>query len=264
MQGSRKKAEEWIAGAEAYLQDRYDRIRRDGGNTLAPRFAINPPLDGQESEYFLRGMEEGIFSIDDQGYAQSVTLPPPSGKGTQKKILQLFWNSAGGRYLFREGVCQLATVSALTLKYHWRLDQIEMEPTFPDFPHLAWAVDIVLRSAEGTIAACCEVKRNDRELDQLVAGFRHCCTWGRTVGMSASSQRTIKNTSYVRRSSRAILCLRRRAGKSVSECHTTKGLWQLLKKRESAHPEGSRAGPHRLAAGFIAEDAVIRRAQKPE
>jgi hypothetical protein len=178
MQGSGKKAEEWIAGAEAYLQDRYDRIRKAGGNVLAPSFALKFPLDALEAKYFVRGMEEGIFSIDDEGYAQSAVLPASSGKGDQKKILQLFWRRAGRRDLFREGVCQLATVSALVLKYGWRIDQIEMEPTFPDFPHLAWAVDIVLRRNTGTVVACCEVKQNDRELDQLIAGFRYCCGKG--------------------------------------------------------------------------------------
>jgi hypothetical protein len=178
MQSSGKRAEEWIAEAEARLQDKYDRIRSASGLTLAPTFAFEPSLDATEAEYFVRGLDEGLFTIDDEGYAQSPVLPPPSRKGAQKRILSLFWRRAGQRYLFREGVCQLATVSALTLKYGWCLDQIQMEPTLPDLPHLAWAVDIVLRSADGTVAACCEVKRNDREFDELVTGFRHCCSVG--------------------------------------------------------------------------------------
>ena len=173
-----KRAEEWIAEAEAHLQDRYDRIRRAWGNSLAPTFVIDPPLDAGEAEYFVRGLEERIFSIDDEGYVQSRVLPLPASKATQKRILALFWRRADRRFLFREGVCQLATVAALTLKYGWELDRIEMEPTFPDLPRLAWAVDIVLRNADRAIIACCEVKRDDRELDQLVAGFRHCCGAG--------------------------------------------------------------------------------------
>lgn len=173
-----KKAEEWIAEAEAYLQDRYDFIRRASGHSLAPTFAIDPPLESGEAEHFVRGLEERIFSIDDEGYVQSRVLPLPASNGTQNRILALFWHRAGRRFLFREGVCQLATVAALTLKYGWGLDRIEMEPTFPGLPRLAWAVDIVLRNADRSIIACCEVKRDDRELDQLVAGFRHCCGAG--------------------------------------------------------------------------------------
>jgi hypothetical protein len=75
-------------------------------------------------------------------------------------------------------VCQLATVSALALKLGWPVDQIEMEPRLPEFPTLAWAVDILLRDKAGAVAACCEVKRNNREFAQMVTGFRQCCDKG--------------------------------------------------------------------------------------
>lgn len=178
MQDGGQTAEQWIARAEALLRDRYDCIRRASAQTLAPTIEIAPQLDAEEAEYFVRGIEQGVFSIDEEGYAQSAVLPKPSRKGKQKRALQLFWHRDGRRYLFREGVCQLSTMSALNLRYGWPLVQMQMEPTFAEHPQLAWAVDILLKGADGNVVACCEIKRNDREFEQLVAGFRHCCTAG--------------------------------------------------------------------------------------
>lgn len=170
---------DWIAKAQGLLQYHYDCILlADGPQTQFPTFAVEPSLDPSEAEYFVRGIEEGIFSIDNEGYVQSSVLPPPSHRRTQKRILQLFWRRFGRRYLFREGVCQVATVAELTLKYGWPLKQIKMEPTFPELPRLAFAVDIALMTDGGRVVALCEVKRNDREMDQLLNSFRHCCAAG--------------------------------------------------------------------------------------
>lgn len=169
---------EWIVKAEAHLQDCYDCIRRADKRTQLPTCAIKPSLHVSEAEYFVRGIEAGVFSIDDQGYVQSPVLPQPSNKGTQKRILQLFWRRAGRHFLFREGVCQVSTVAELVLRYRWPLDHIKMEPRFPELPRLAWAVDISLTNAEGRVVALCEVKRDNREMDQLLTGFKHCCEAG--------------------------------------------------------------------------------------
>jgi hypothetical protein len=178
MQVAQQSAEQFIEQATALLHDRYQRLLRAGANELTPGLAIKPGLDAKEAEYFLLGIERGIFSIDDESYVQSTVLPPPSKKGTQKRILQLFWRRQGRRYVFREGVCQLATVAELVLGHQWPIERIQMEPRSPEFPNLAWAVDIILRGAGGTIVAGCEVKRNDRELDRLLKGFDYCCTRG--------------------------------------------------------------------------------------
>jgi len=168
---ARKTAEEWIVDAESCLRGRF--IRCVGG---ASAFVIKPPLHACEAEYFVRGLENGVFSIDDEGYVQSSVLPPSSRDSTRNKTLSLFWHRAGRRYLFREGVCQISTVAALKLKYCVPLDQIKMEPTCPD--GLSWAVDILLKSPQGTNVAACEVKRDDRELKKLISGFRSCCGVG--------------------------------------------------------------------------------------
>jgi hypothetical protein len=167
----------WIGEVEAYLQGRYDHVRRASNQKDLPaKLAVNPPLHETEAEYFVRGLEKGIFSVDNQGHAQSPLLLRRSRDGSKQTSLQLFWHRKLGRPLFREGVCQLSTAASLILKYGWRVDQVEMEPKFPDSPpHLAWAVDLAIKDAEGKTVACGEVKRNDKELRLLIDGFRHCC-----------------------------------------------------------------------------------------
>jgi hypothetical protein len=176
MQIAGKAGREWIAEAEAYLRARFNRWAV--GANLTPTFVIRPTLDAREAEYFIRGLENGIFSIDDEGYVQSVVLPLSSRKRTRQKILCLFWKRLGHAYLFREGVCQISTLAALILKYGCPVDQIKMEPSFPDWPELAWAVDFLLKSPQRTDSAFCEVKRDDRELNKLISGFRYCCEAG--------------------------------------------------------------------------------------
>jgi hypothetical protein len=173
---ARKAGEEWIEEAETCLRERF--IRCAGGANLASTLVIEPTLHAGEAEYFVRGLENGIFSIDDDGYVQSTVLPPSSRKSKRNKTLCLFWHRTGRRYLFREGVCQISTMAALKLKYGFPLDQIQMEPTFPGRPELSWAVDILLKSPQGTETAFCEVKRSDGEWNRLIRDFKYCCEAG--------------------------------------------------------------------------------------
>jgi hypothetical protein len=175
MQITEKTGEEWIAEATAALRERF--ILWAVRANLPPTFAIKPTLNAHEAEYFVRGLEKGIFSIDDDGYVQSTVLPL-SGKSTRNKILCLFWKREGRPSLFREGVCQISTISALTLKHGCPMNQIEMEPTFTGRSKHPWAVDILLKSPQGIDVAFCEVKRDDSEWSKLVSDFEHCCKGG--------------------------------------------------------------------------------------
>jgi hypothetical protein len=169
----------WIKEAEDYLNDKYQETSRVLHPELTPStLEINPALDKREAEHLMRGVEEQFFSIDDRGYVQSMFLPPPSGKNTRQKMLQLFWAKKNGRGLFREGVCQLATVSSLVFEYGWNDYQIAMEPGIAHFGHLAYAVDIIIRDKTIRIIVCGEVKRDHSEFEYLVKGFRYCCNRG--------------------------------------------------------------------------------------
>lgn len=139
---------------------------------------IAPDLDEDEARCFISGLENGLFTVDDEGYVQSALLPPPSRKNTKQKMLQLFWRKKNGRGLFREGVCQLATVSSLILEQGWNSDQVMMEPGISEFGGLAYGVDILIRVPESNTVICGEVKKDRAEFQKLVDGFRYCCQRG--------------------------------------------------------------------------------------
>ena len=132
----------WIKEAEEYLCNGYARL---GARETSAQLLITPSLDNNEALYFIRGLEEGLFLVDGEAYVQSQLLPRPSGKNTKQKMMQLFWTTKGGQVLFREGVCQLATVSSLILKYGWCKDKIIMEPGIAEFGKIAYGVDILIR-----------------------------------------------------------------------------------------------------------------------
>lgn len=140
---------------------------------------ITPPLDRDEARYFVKGLEEALFSVDSEGYVQSMMLPLSPVKNRKQKVLQLFWAVKNGRVLFREGVCQLATVSSLVFKYGWNRDRIEVEPSKREFRDLAYGVDILIRDNAKKVVVCVEVKRSQPELERLIEGFRYCCQLGR-------------------------------------------------------------------------------------
>lgn len=173
-----KPGRNWIKEAEILLNTRYAQVCATLDKMPTSFLKIQPALDEEEAQYFLQGLETGLFAIDDEGYIQSKLLPPVSGKNDRQKILQLFWRTAGGRNLFREGVCQLATISSLILKYGWQSDHIIMEPGIEEFKGLAYGVDILIRDPKRNIVICGEVKRNNAEFKKLIDGFRHCCQRG--------------------------------------------------------------------------------------
>jgi len=165
-----EKGRDWTKEAERFISDRYSLICNQP-------ISIRPPLHDLEAQYFLRGFEAGFFSIDQSGYVQSTMLPGPSGKNTKQKMMQLTWRVPRGWTLFREGVCQLATVSSLILRYGWRKEDISLEPTKREFKGLAYGVDILIRDGSSQ-RICGEVKRDRSEFRRLVEGFRHCCREG--------------------------------------------------------------------------------------
>lgn len=170
----------WTTEAEGYLSDRFKGFCCVRNPELpATTLAIDPMLDANEAQDFLLGLEHNLFTIDSEGYVQSALLPHRSRKSTKQKMLQLFWlKSNGSLGLFREGLCQLATVSSLILNYGWPKSQIFLEPSKANFGPLAYAVDILIRDKAMAIVACGEVKRNQSEFRKLIEGFRDCCERG--------------------------------------------------------------------------------------
>ena len=105
---------------------------------------ITEPFSEWEATNFLRGVREGLFEIDDQGYVQSAVLPPARREFGSAKMLQLFWNHSNDtRRLYREGVNQLSTAARLIFDHGWDRSEVRMEPTAREFGDLAYGVDIM-------------------------------------------------------------------------------------------------------------------------
>jgi len=156
------------------LSSWYASLPRSGGRSQV--LAIRPPLDSQEAEDFLGGLRKGLFSVDLDGYVQSQFLPPSPDR---QKILQLFWRTEGGRSLFREGVCQLAAVSALVLRHGWPQASVRLEPNASDVGEVAYGVDIIVRGSVNTqVCLCGEAKRSARELQRMLDQLQQCLREG--------------------------------------------------------------------------------------
>lgn len=171
---------DWIFELEKYLEERYAILPANSSiDNTKPNLRINPTLERDEAKCFILGLEAKLFSIDDEGYAQSPLLPKSSSSESQQKGFQLFWHHSNGtRFLFREGISQLAAASLLILRYGWEISQVQIEARREDFGALARGVDLVVKSSTGKVVICGEVKKDDQEFEKLIEGFHYCCQQG--------------------------------------------------------------------------------------
>jgi len=160
---------------QAYLDELYHTLPDAGQNPLS----IRPQLHVQEAEGFLNGLKAGLFQIDRDGHVQSRLLAPVSCTGRRQKILQIFWHWAGGRILFREGVCQLAAASSQVLEYGWGIANVRLEPDQSDVGATAYGVDLTVRCPpNGPVLICGEVKKSIPELRKLFDDLADCSLRG--------------------------------------------------------------------------------------
>lgn len=164
---------DWIKETEDHLHQLYARICER--ENIRPNFNIKPDLSVEEAEYFIRGLEENLFTIDDEGYVQSAFLPPHTKGSKKQRMTQFFWRKGDSKFLFREGINQVAVASSLVLKYGWNNNSVKMEPNIAEFEDLAYAVDFFIKDETGKIPVCGEAKRNKAEFNNLINGFRSCC-----------------------------------------------------------------------------------------
>ena len=75
---------DWISEANKYLRCKYSGLDGKFNQTLSE---IEPGLHELEAKYFVLGIEQGLFIVDCEGYAQTSFLPPP--KKDKQKITQL-------------------------------------------------------------------------------------------------------------------------------------------------------------------------------
>jgi hypothetical protein len=160
---------------QAYLNDWYRRLPTASGRSSSD-LKISPALDPQEAQDFLAGLRENLFRIDELGFAQSRLLPLPPARNDRQKLFQMFWHGKDGtRFLFREGVSQLAAASALVLNYGWPEEQVRLEPNKKDLGGLAYGVDlIVLDQPGGRGLIFGEAKAESRALNDLIREITAC------------------------------------------------------------------------------------------
>ena len=175
---------DWIQEADAYLKQKYVEFIDGKNGCLSELPEYSPPLASWEAKYFMLGLEKCLFSVDHEAYVKTDMLYPATKKNDKQRTIQLIWNHcpAGDEKkiirLYREGVCQMATASYLSIHDKWDVSEIEMEPPRKVYGDLEYAVDILLRENKESVAICCEVKRNKEEFDKLMREFKYCCERG--------------------------------------------------------------------------------------
>jgi hypothetical protein len=167
----------WIADAEVYLEDLYQRTVEHRQLQPKPDPLAKEPLTEHEAEYFMRGLEAGLFSVDINSYVQSPLMPAKQKKHPEQRMCQLVWSGSPAHF-FRESICQLATTSSLILEHGWPASLIEMEPCKGNYKEARNGVDLVAKSVDGSICLAVEAKSHTALLNDLIEGFKYCCALG--------------------------------------------------------------------------------------
>lgn len=168
----RGELEEWLHAKFASL------CEAAGQRTPLSGLRVSPPLGDGEARYFILGLEEGLFELDEEGYVQSDLLPAQDEEDGKQKSYRIFSQEAQAPRLLRENVCQLAAASVLILERGWLKRHVALEPTRQEHRSTAYGVDLLVKSATGQIFIWAEVKRSTVELEKLIADLRACSRRG--------------------------------------------------------------------------------------
>ena len=136
---------------------------------------ISPALEEWEAQYFLLGLEENLFAIDEQGDVASELLSPTDE--TQPWPGYRLFSHEPPR-LLRENLCQLATAARLILERGWLRCHVTLQPSRPEHRATADGFELAVRSLRGEILIAVEIKRTRLELEKLVADLRACSRRG--------------------------------------------------------------------------------------
>jgi hypothetical protein len=165
-----------LTHTESRLQQEFVRICQGAGQR--PPFSglkISPPLAVWEAQYFLLGLEEKLFVLDQEGGVQSDLIARP--ENGHARGYPIFSPERPPR-LLRENVCQLAVSSFLIFERGWLRNHVVLEPSRPEHRSTPHGVDLLVRSNGKRTAIWVEVKRSAAELQKLVADLRTCSRRG--------------------------------------------------------------------------------------
>jgi hypothetical protein len=165
-----------LSHTESLLQQEFVRICEAAGQRApVSGLKISPPLAAWEAQYFLLGLEESLFAIDEEGQVQSDLMA-----GFEKGLglgFAIFSPERPPR-LLRENICQLAALSFLVLERGWLRGQVILERSRPEHRSTPHGVDLLVRSTGDRTDIWVEVKRSAIELQKLIADLRACSRRG--------------------------------------------------------------------------------------
>lgn len=168
---------DWPGKLEQWLQERFGELGQTTGLVLPPTaLRIHPPLAAEEAKYFLLGLEEGLFRLDEKAAVESGLLHT-SAEDTTQTAYRIFAQASPPR-LLREAICQLATAALLILERGWLKSHVALEPGSEMYRAAGPGFDLVVRSPAGKILVWVEVKRSVVELDKLIVDLRACSKRG--------------------------------------------------------------------------------------
>ena len=163
---------------EAWLHDRFAvGSGAQGQRLFVSGLRISPPLADWEAQYFLAGLQESLFQVDERGRVQSALLRSREEESAPEKAYRIL--SLEPPRLLRENICQLAAASRLVFERGWLPRHISLEPGRLEHHAVADSFDLLVRSPSGGILIWVEVRRSGIELEKLVADLQACSRRGR-------------------------------------------------------------------------------------
>jgi hypothetical protein len=165
------------AELETWLQDRFTAVcQAIGQRAPVSGLRISPPLAEWETQYFLLGLEENLFAVDEQGEVNSALLES-SGEGEAQLTSYRLFSHEPPR-LLRENLCQLATAARLILERGWLKQHVVLQPSRREHRATADGFDLLVRSPAEKILISVEIKRSRLELEKLIADLGACSRRG--------------------------------------------------------------------------------------
>src|SRR5207237_5698044 len=131
---------------------------------------ISPPLAAWEEEFFLRGLTENLFEINERGQVASELLPAGTEEDGAQKSYRIF--SHEPVRLLRENVCQLASAARLIFERGWLKRHVRLEPSREEQRATADHFALLVRSPAGRIVIWMDGRCSACALDNLIVSFR--------------------------------------------------------------------------------------------
>lgn len=169
---------EWVVELEVWLQEKFAGLCAAlGQRPPLSGLRISPPLAEWEAKYFLLGLEDDLFGVDENGGVESELLAHAGETEASQNDYRIFSQEPPPR-LLRENICQLATAAFLILERGWLKRHVALEPSRSEHRSTAYGFDLLVRSGAGKIFVWAEVKRSAVELEKLIADLRACSRRG--------------------------------------------------------------------------------------